>query len=218
MLTHQQYLKQRVCREEKEGNAIADGITHRQYLRKVWLAIVPIGMAIFLFALGANTPNPLLYPLFFYYNYLLCEVVDPDLDQLSLTIAEGIVLRTTKKFYMGFFGALFVSYSFLYSYIIGLFGGHRSRLSHGWIIGTLGRMVFYNIPFYLLFVNIYSYGLAHWGWSTQTAMQDSFYMDIWLIPFLQMQFLAWFIGDATHLILDSEWAKGTLYTPIGKTR
>lgn len=197
---------------------MADGEIHRQYLRKGWLVVVPIGIAIFLFVLAGNLPNPLLYPLFFYFNYLLCEVIDPDLDLFSVTIAEGIFLRTTKKFYIGFIGALFVSYSFLYSYIIGLFGGHRSRLSHGWVIGTLGRMVFYNIPFYLLFVNIYSYGLAHWGWSTQTAMQDSFYMDVWLIPFLQMQFLAWFVGDGIHLTLDSEWSKYKLYIPEKKIR
>jgi len=128
------------------------------------------------------------------------------------------VLRTTRKFWVGFLGALFLSYSFLYSYVIGLAGGHRSWLSHGWIIGTLGRMVFYNIPL-IVFLNVlYSYAISNWGWSTSVGVLKSFYFDMWGIPYLSMQFLAWLYGDGVHLILDTNWAKGVLYTPINSKR
>jgi len=142
----------------------------------------------------------------------LCEIIDPDNDQLSITISEGTVLRFTRRFYIGFLGALFVSYSFLYAYIIGLFGGHRSLASHGWFIGTIGRMIFYNIPFFIFMNVIYLYGTFQ-GWFDKESFYEIFKFEVWVYPYLQSQFVAWFIGDATHLILDTEWAKGILYTP-----
>ena len=159
-----------------------------------------------------------LYPVFFYINYMLCAIIDPDNDLFGMTLSEGIILRTTKKFYLGFFGALFVAYSFIYAYIIGLVGSHRSVFSHGWIIGTLGRMVFYNMPLYILLWNIYYYGIQNWEWTLSIGFYESSKMEIWLLPYLSMQFLAWFIGDGIHLILDLEVAKGILYTPKDSRR
>ena len=124
---------------------MADGITHHKYLNAGWYIIIPIGIIITAFLYVLETKYFLLYPIFFYINYLLCNIIDPDADQIGVTSSEGIVLRSTKKFYLGFFGAIFVSYTFIYAYLIGLVGGHRSVFSHGWGIGTIGRMIFYNL-------------------------------------------------------------------------
>ncbi len=190
---------------------MADGITHNKYLRMGWYIIIPLGLILWITTSYFENSNSFLYVLFLYINFLLCEIIDPDADQLSLTSAEGRVLRFTRKFYLGFFGALFVAYTFIYAYIIGLFGGHRSPLSHGVLIGTIGRMIFYNIPVMFLFYGIYSYGLVNWSWIPTVSVYHSFAMERWFPQYIVSQFTAWFVGDGIHLILDSEWAKGRLY-------
>jgi hypothetical protein len=190
---------------------MADGITHDLYLRKNWIVIIPLG--IFLFLLKMKEPYAYMYPLFLYWNYNLCRYINADDDQWSLTLAEGLILRTSKKYYLGFFGALIVSYKFMYAYIAGLFGGHRSWFSHGIPFGTVGRMIFYDVPFYFMALNVYSYGVLYWEWVTGIDPLRLFYFDVWGIPFLTMQFVAWLYGDIIHAILDSEMAKGWLYDP-----
>ena len=127
-------------------------------------------------------------------------------------------MRGTKKYWLGFLGAIFVAYGFIYAYVIGLFGGHRSLASHGFIVGTIGRMIFYNIPMYFIFHFLYGYGLSNWGWTPTIGVYLSFGMEVWLLPYLSTQFLAWFFGDGIHLILDLKWSKGKLYTPISNRR
>lgn len=190
---------------------MADGVTHDNYLKRNWLAILPLGFIIMLMVL--RDKYFYLYPAFLYFNYLLCRIINPDDDQWSITLAEGIILRTSKKYHIGFLGALLLSYKIIYAYLAGLFGGHRSWFSHGWIIGTIGRMIFYDVPFYIALLVFYSYGIVHWNWSKDVDLLKSVYFDIWGIPFLKMQFVAWFYGDGVHLVLDTEWAKGVLYTP-----
>ena len=192
---------------------MADGVTHHNYLNKGWMIVFPLGIIIWIMNYSLGIEYNYLYPLFFYINYSACNIISPDADQIGVTSDEGIVLRTTKKFWIGFIGALFVSYSFIYAYIIGLVGGHRSFFSHGWVIGTIGRMVFYNIPLYCFLWSIYNYGIQNWNWVLSIGIYESTKMKIWLIPYLSMQFLAWFIGDGIHIILDSEIAKGILYVP-----
>lgn len=192
---------------------MADGETHYKYLKMGWWIVIPVGIIIFISYWLIGVRNAYLYPIFIYCNYLACAFFDPDNDLLGLTSSEGRILRVTKKFYIGFIGAIIVSYGFLYAYIIGNFGGHRSILSHGVAIGTIGRMIFYNLPFLFIFYLIYGYGLVHWEWTTKINIYDSFAMKEWLPAYLSSQFMAWFIGDGIHLILDTEWAKGRLYTP-----
>jgi hypothetical protein len=192
---------------------MASGEIHSSYIQKGWSVVIPLGIVYtgFLYVYGVKYFY--LYPIFFYMNYSLCDVFNPDNDLISITSGEGIILRTTKKYWLGFLGALLVSYGFLYSYLIGLVGGHRSKFSHSMILGTLGRMIFYNFPGYIFLLNFYSYGIRNWGWTLTIGLYESCKMEIWLAPYLISQFLAWSIGDGIHLILDSEWAKGKLYTP-----
>ena len=192
---------------------MASGDVHHNYLRKGWAVAFPLSILMYLMMLSENVSYPYLYGIFSVVNYLLCELIDPDNDQLALTLADGIALRLSRKFYLGFIGAIFVSYNFLYAYIAGLFGGHRSWFSHGWIVGTLGRMIFYNSLLLFIFYNIYSFGILKWGWQTNISLYQYFYMNIWLKPYLITQFIMWNIGDGIHLLLDTSWAKGRLYKP-----
>jgi hypothetical protein len=197
---------------------MADGATHIKFLRFGWMIVIPLGLFLYLILELLDLNYALLYPLFFYANFLLCEIIDPDADHISITSSEGRILRITKKYYIGLFGAIFVAYGFMYAYLIGLVGGHRSFFSHGWIVGTIGRMLFYNAPLYFIFHFIYAYGIGNWGWTSEDSVYKSFSMDVWLTPYLISQFLAWFIGDGIHLILDHDWAKGKLYIPIDSRR
>ncbi len=195
---------------------MADGITHVSYLRKIWSIIIPLGVILLLVGTSLKDRLFLFYPIFLYINFFLCEFIDPDNDLMSLSSAESRVMRLFKRFYLGFFGALFVAYFFIYAYICGLFGGHRSWISHGWVIGTIGRMIFFNFPFLVLFYISYYYGLSNWGWRSDISMYNSFAMEQWFPQYIIIQFIAWFIGDGCHLILDTEWAKDKLYVPNKK--
>ena len=198
---------------------MADGETHFKYLKMGWFIIVPLGFIVTIIAILRKVDYWYLYQPFLYFNYYLCRYFDPDDDQKSLTLSEGRILSETRRYYLGFIGAVLVSYSFIYAYVAGLFGGHRSWFSHGIGLkgfevistGTWGRLAFYNIPPYMLLNVVYSFAITNWGWTTSVGVGKSFYMNIWFVPYIITQAIAWFIGDTIHLILDTEWAKGRLY-------
>lgn len=197
---------------------MAPGIIHHEYYRKIIPFAILLGIletALIGLYLYKYT-NPFIYFVFYCINYSLGYVIDPDNDQLSLTLSEGIILRETKKFHVGFFGACHVSYWFIYAYLIGLVGGHRSKYSHGWFIGTFFRIIYFNIPIVIIFNLICNYGILNWNWEIKNVLDiwNIFHLSIWLFPYLISQFTSWFISDGMHLILDTEWAKNKLYTPI----
>jgi len=215
---------------------MADGKTHEVYLRKLWPVILLLSIVIGL--IGRN----LLYTVFLILNFSICDILDPDADQLGLTKSEGDALRTAKRLRIGFIGALWIAWWFLYAYIIGVYGrkkeeipwkfkggvarivifiyrntvglfrGHRSPASHSLVLGTIIRMIWFNIPLFVLFVFLEYYGLRHW-WKNDypyfmSAVHWNLSMNMWLIPYIVTQFISWTIGDAVHL-----WADDMLNVP-----
>lgn len=193
---------------------IADGVTHREYLNKGWFFIFPLGLLICIFS---NSSYWYIYLLFTYYNYYWCRYIDPDSDLSVFTHSEAGAVSDLKKIniFLGLFGAFFAGYSFVYSYIAGIFGGHRKPFSHGWVIGTIGRMIFFNIPLFLALTYFNNYAVTNWGiengWTK--SIWFNLYMGVWFFPYIVTQFISWNVGDGIHLILDTEWAKGVLYKP-----
>ena len=192
---------------------MADGETHLSYLRKGWIIVVPLGILLSVVCYSMGIPYYFLYLPLSYLNYYLCEYQDPDDDLYGASTSEGRLLRETKRVnvIVGFFGAWFVGQKIVYAYIANLFGGHRSWFSHGLITGVLGRMIFYNIIFFGFLYFMFGFGVTYWGW---TNIYMELYFDVWLTPFLITQFIVWQFADIIHIILDTKWAKGTLYIPI----
>lgn len=191
---------------------MADGKTHLIYYNKGWyfiaLSSVPLsaGMGLlfnsFLFGI--------LFFVFYIINYWKCSYISPDQDLLLLTDFEWrLIANGKKKFWWvgGFIATCIVAWWILYGYIS---GKHRSWYSHGWGIGTIGRMIHHNIPFFCFFVGINN-------WNVYTAYYNN-YMGYWLMPYLISQFISWFIADAIHLILDLNWSKGKLYNAKKRKR
>ena len=189
---------------------MADGTVHFKYYKLGLIAAIPIGLTAFGLLLFLGHVNSYVFILSYFVSYAIGAVLDPDADQWSLTQGEGRVLRTTRRFtfIIGFFGALWVSYWFMYAWFVSLFGGHRSWISHGFIIGTVIRIIFFNVIIGAILIAVFSYGVINFGWSSITY---ELYLDVWVSPYLLGQFLAWFISDGIHLMLDTEYAKGRLY-------
>lgn len=107
---------------------------------------------------------------------LMALIMNPDLDLSGVTRAEGNAYR------------LFVPFGILWQMFWTPYGRikHRSFISHGFIIGTFGRVLYLALPLSLL-GNID-------GWSWQ-----------WLLNY--QEFITWFIyglliADTLHLIAD----------------
>jgi hypothetical protein len=74
-------------------------------------------------------------------GYWLHRWIDPDLDQIAITSAEGRMMREIPVL-----GSLLVGWTTLYAWVMKLFGGHRSPITHFPVIGTLVRMVWLFAP------------------------------------------------------------------------
>jgi hypothetical protein len=196
---------------------MAGGETHHLWYKKIFIPIViPISLLVTagLFWFKINI-NPSLFLGFCFIQYWLAGFIGPDLDLPGLNDDDGRMMRFGKKLnsLLTIFGYLTVAYWFFYAWIIGLIGGHRSKFSHGIIIGTIGRIIYFNIPIFLGLFFFARYGIAHWNWINPFY---ELYGDMWILPYLLSQFVVWNITDETHLILDSEWAKGKLFKTIGE--
>lgn len=142
----------------------------------------------------------------------MCRLLDPDLDVASLSISEGTGMRFFEKiWFVGWIlRAFWMGMTAMYAGIMLQVGGHRNIFSHGLIIGTIGRMIFFNIPLFYFFywkeineVGIFVWSNMYYRWNMQT----------WLIPFYLSQLLMLSIGDSIHLLLDTEFVKNVLYVP-----
>ena len=150
--------------------------------------------------------------IFCIWNYWLCRLIDPDLDHASLSLAEGTGMRFFDNiWFVGWIlRAFWMGMTAMYSGIILQFGGHRSFFSHSLPVGTIGRIIFFNAPIFYFFywkeineVGIFTWSNMYYRWN----------MQIWLIPFYFSQFVMLSIGDAIHLLLDTEIVKNVLYVP-----
>ncbi len=197
---------------------MAPGIVHHEYYKRIipLALILGIGETIIIGLFFYKYIDPIFYFCFYLLNYGLGYVIDPDNDAYSITLSEGIILRETKKFHIGFFGACHVSYWFIYAYLIGLVGGHRSPFSHSWGLGTVLRIIYFNIPLVVTLSLFCNFAIIKLGWQMNgfNDISNSLFLNWWVAPYLLSQFTAWFISDGMHLILDTEWAKYRLYTPV----
>lgn len=150
--------------------------------------------------------------IFCIWNYWLCRLLDPDLDVASLSISEGTGMRFFEKiWFVGWIlRAIWMGMTAMYAGIMLQLGGHRNVFSHGLIIGTIGRMIFFNAPLFYFFYwkEISEVGVFIWS-----NMYDRWNMQFWLIPFYLSQFIMLSIGDSIHLLLDTEIVKNILYVP-----
>lgn len=182
---------------------MADGATHEMYRQKNTKYAMSLSAV---FSVLLFSVNPILSVAFFpfsFVNWKITKYVTPDSDMAGLTIGEWTAISDFKERF-GWFGGLLAtiwnSWWMIYSYIS---GHHRSWYSHGWGIGTIGRMIHMNIPIaYVIFYN---------GWQVFIFYDKNIQMIF--LSYLLSQFYTWFYADAIHLILDTEWAKGRLYKP-----
>ena len=87
--------------------------------------------------------------IFFITGYVMGYFIDPDLDQVSVTSAEGRLLRT-----FGCFGAVMVGYWFPYGHLM----KHRSFWSHFPGISTAMRIAY---GFWWIVPILYHYSLIN---------------------------------------------------------
>jgi hypothetical protein len=192
---------------------MASGEIHHLWYRRIFFPVVlPFSIVTSVFLINSKI-NSILFFAFCFIQCWLANFIGPDLDLPGLNDDDGRMMRFGKKInpILTIFGYTTVAYWFFYSWIISLFGGHRSFASHGFGIGTILRIIYFNIPIFIGLFFGYKYGVFGTG-----GIWFATYMDIWFLPYLLSQFGVWLITDSTHLMLDKKWAKGNLYTPIKK--
>jgi len=190
---------------------IAPGVVHRKYLNLGWFIAIPVSMW-FAGIMALQGYNYWFSFLFCIWNYWLCRFIDPDTDHLAINISESTGMRLFEKIpIIGWIvRAFWISYTTFYAGLILAVGGHRSFFSHSLIVGTIGRMIFFNIPMW---------AFIYWErirtgrtWDFSQSYID-WRMDLWLVPYYLSQALLWTWGDLIHLILDTNIVKGILYIP-----
>lgn len=188
--------------------AIADGATHVAYHNRLWIPAIVVGVCEAFAFINIPFYNIYIFIMCYIVFYYLGEnFLSPDLDLQSLSGQDARMIALRKlNIIFGLFGLFWSLWSFIYAWII---NGHRRALSHGWILGTLFRLFFYNIPFVFILNMIGTYN----GWFLPQYWYE-FYCEYWLVSYLLASFCALFFSDGIHLILDTEYAKGKLYTPM----
>lgn len=186
---------------------MADGTTHELFRQKNTKYFYGVSLALTGFFIYYNFLFAVSFFLFSMVNWQLTKYVTPDSDFPTLTTGEYALVADAKKRFGwigGFFATLWNSWWMIYGYIC---GKHRSWYSHGWGIGTIGRMIHMNIPI--------AYNAYYMEWYIYITTNSYLYNFVY--GYLLSQFLAWFWADAVHLILDTKWAKGKLYKPKKST-
>jgi uncharacterized metal-binding protein len=182
---------------------MADGITHANYQSKGWIFVFILVAILGYIAYELKSIFYLLTICFVLINYPLGNICEPDNDLIGTTTSEGKVLRFTRKFSPlgGFFGVIWVNWWTIYAFIMSYFGGHRG-LSHTHILGTLTRIIFFNIPIVVSF--FIGAKLANIEY---IILYKLLFLEYLLFPYLLGQFLALTISDEIHLFCDSKFFK-----------
>lgn len=147
---------------------------HKIGILPVALATAPVGLS-----------SPVDYALILA-GYGMGAFIDPDLDQVGLTQAEGRALR-----HFGFLGAIWVGYWLPYGYLL----KHRGKLSHFPFLSTFVRLVYISAPLWLFAFLLQKY--------TSYPVMD------WFIYYSRAYLPIWFglgIADLFHWIADI-WPK-----------
>lgn len=76
---------------------MASGVVHEHYTRRLWILIIPLGLGVFIVS------GDVLYPFFFYLNYLLVEISSPDLDHSARNKDETDAIKFFRTISLGFF-------------------------------------------------------------------------------------------------------------------
>jgi hypothetical protein len=204
---------------------LAPGTVHVLWHNKAWILAWGMSTLIGIIIFNVSFFRLFVFEIFYILFYLIAEnLVSPDIDLISISGQDGRLITFGEKlavrlkrfgffakiigFFVGLPSFFFSLWSAFYAYGCQFFGGHRSWLSHSPVVGTIGRMIWFNILILGMMWILYLYGVSAWTWKN---FGYEFYLDVWLIPALLGQFLAWNISDGIHLTLDSKWAKGKLY-------
>jgi len=184
---------------------MADGKTHNFYNRFGWGIIVPTSIVILIYSIIAENWQGILFAILSPANFYITNYLSPDADLLGITSEEGRAMRKSKKFTPigGLIGIIWVNWWTVYAYIMSYFGGHRGW-SHAHIVGTLSRMIHFNIPPLALLIIGGNWLKDYFGWN---SLFYELYLDIWIFPYLLSQFFAWTISDEIHYFLDSNLFK-----------
>lgn len=151
------------------------GAIHYTYWKKFLPIAIFIGM--FMVIVGIEIWPSIGYVTFgvtIILGYLLHLVCDPDLDQVSITLVEGRILRN-----FGCFGAVYVGYWLPYGAIF----KHRSFWSHAPGVSTAIRMIY-----------------GFW-WVGYIVWVNDWYSNNLLVPLFGI-FVGLFIADFIHWFLD----------------
>lgn len=127
--------------------------------------------------------NDLPFSIMSLLGYGLGYYVSPDLDLIGLNSDEGRMMR-----HFPIVGHLMVAWWFLYAGICQMFGGHRSRFSHGYLVGTLFRLLWMFIPI------VYIWTRLTFVWDVST---EEFILKIFLPLWIGLS-----AADAIHIAAD----------------
>jgi len=132
---------------------MSGGKEHLQACERVF----PVALALSFLMLFLNWLVALFIPI----GYMLEFFIDPDLDELGITSAEGRMIHTVVLIPL-------VAWTTLYAKII---GKHRSFWSHTPVIGTLIRLCWMLFPFVALL----------WYWHIlPNSYTPQIFLGIWL--------------------------------------
>jgi len=154
---------------------MSDGKTHFNW----WFKFLPFSLVVSFVLMFFSFP----FGMFTGVGYLLHLAVEPDSDQISLTIMDGRMMR---KF--GIFGVLWVMYWMPYAFVF----PHRSFLSHAPVVSTIIRLVYLSIPVVVL------------SWYTGYFNKTNI---VYIFPAIMGTVVGLSFADTIHFVLDTKLFK-----------